>query len=282
MLGLHFEWAKLSFHVVNHFWSVIAVAGATTSVPAWSRRTTPAVMLLGKRAPPEIYLKLKPTNSGTGRGLASESEIDAIWSAFESAYGSRDRALEASRRNSQVLLPFINRPSTISGAHAVLVQLFGKASALDIITKNPGVLACNPASLAGHHKCRQPREFDRHDASEHQVWHSLPNAPGHRGGRRHSARSVRRWRRLRHCSRMGPPGRPWPFFCAGSLGVDVGLSIHARSTVPVVRVPSAGRFTLAACAVNKSSELKPQALASDMRTDRLMCAGEQSLLGSLL
>jgi len=33
--------------------------------------------------------------------------------------------------------------------------------------------------------------------------------------------------------------------------------------------------------VNKSSELMPQALASDMRTDRLMCAGEQSLLGSL-
>jgi hypothetical protein len=129
-------------------WAVIAVAGATTSVPAWARRTTPAVMLLGKRAPPEIYQKLKPTNSGTGRGLASVSEIDAIWSAFESAYGSRDRALEASRRNSQVLLPFINRPSTISGAHAVLVQLFGKAGALDIITKNPGVLACNPASLA--------------------------------------------------------------------------------------------------------------------------------------
>ena len=75
-------------------------------------------MLFGRKAPAEIYTKLKPTNSGTGKGLASAAEIDAIWNAFEKAYGSRERALEASRRNSQVLLPFINNPATITGVHS--------------------------------------------------------------------------------------------------------------------------------------------------------------------
>jgi hypothetical protein len=97
---------------------------------------------------------------------------------------------------------------------------------------------------------------------------------------------------------MGPPGRPWPFFCAGSLGVDVGLIIHARSTVlPSTEYRECGSVAHLQLVVNsqvKSSQVKstpqvkstqvkssPQALASDMRTDRLMCAGEQSLLGSL-
>ena len=99
-------------------------------------------------APPEIYEKLKPTNSGTGSGLASKREIDAIWSSFEGAFGSRAAALEASRRNSQVLLPFINSPEVITGANKALIGIGGKQWAAEIIRKNPGVLACNPASLA--------------------------------------------------------------------------------------------------------------------------------------
>lgn len=108
-------------------------------------RSLPA-MFFG--APAEITDKLKGTNSGTGKGLASQKEIDAIWSAFERCYGSRERALKASRTNAQVLLPFINTPATITGANRALVELFGKQGALEIISKNPGVLACNPASLA--------------------------------------------------------------------------------------------------------------------------------------
>lgn len=135
-------------------------------------------MLFSRGAPAEIVQKLAPTNSGTGKGLASKQEIDAIWLAFERAYGSRERALAASRKNSQVLLPFINSPATISGANAALVELFGNKGALEIIKKNPGaslpvkvgpltagspagsgalrhrlpsflpgVLACNPATL---------------------------------------------------------------------------------------------------------------------------------------
>ena len=63
-------------------------------------------------------------------------------------YGSRDDALAATRKNQQVILPYINSPECIVGAHASLVGLFGKDGAAEIIRKNPGVLACNPESLA--------------------------------------------------------------------------------------------------------------------------------------
>jgi len=120
------------------------------SLPARSpspKRSQPAMQFGLRRAPKEIIEKLAPTNSGTGKGLASVAEIDAIWGAFEKAYGSRGDALEASRRNSQVLLPFINDPATITGANEALIRLGGKEWAATIIRKNPGVLACNPRSL---------------------------------------------------------------------------------------------------------------------------------------
>ena len=93
-------------------------------------RAAPAMQF--GRAPKEIVEKLAPTNSGTGKGLASRQEIDAIWSAFESAYGSREKALLASRKNSQVLLPFINQPATIKGAKQALVNIGGSAWANDV------------------------------------------------------------------------------------------------------------------------------------------------------
>ena len=103
--------------------------------------------LITMRAPPEIVEKLAPTTSGTGTGLASRQEIDAIWDAFERAYGNRDAALTASRKNSQVLLPFLNSPETITGANRALVTLFGKEGARRIVERNPGVLACAPPAL---------------------------------------------------------------------------------------------------------------------------------------
>ena len=134
---------------------------------ARTTRGTQVTLVFGRsRAPEEIYTKLKPTASGTGKGLATEKEIDAIWAAFEASFGSRERALAASRKNSQVLLPFINNANTISGANAALVSLFGKEEALEIITKNPGVLACNPKSLAQTPKADIVRAANLVDAVE--------------------------------------------------------------------------------------------------------------------
>ena len=113
-----------------------------------SRRGHAAVMVFGRKAPQEIYDKLSPTSGTAGNKLATPREIEVIWGAFEKAYGNRERALEASRKNSQVLLPFINNAATITGANEALVGIFGKEGALEIITKNPGVLACNPVSLS--------------------------------------------------------------------------------------------------------------------------------------
>lgn len=51
-------------------------------------------------------------------------------------------------RARQVILPAINTPGTIIGAHRALVNIFGKEGAADIIERNPGVLACDPQTLA--------------------------------------------------------------------------------------------------------------------------------------
>ena len=126
----------------------VAITALMPHTPFNVQRSTHGPSSLVMRAPKEIQNKLAKTNSGTGNGLASVQEIDAIWQAFEKAYGSRSRALAASRRNSQVLLPFINNPRTITGANAALVNIFGKKGALEIIEKNPGVLACDPTALA--------------------------------------------------------------------------------------------------------------------------------------
>ena len=48
----------------------------------------------------------------------------------------------------QVYLPYINTPECIIGAHGALISINGKDWAAEIIRKNPGVLACNPKTLA--------------------------------------------------------------------------------------------------------------------------------------
>lgn len=67
-------------------------------------------------------------------------------------------------RLSSVQLPYINKPSTIIGAHGVLVDMFGKEGAAELIRKNPGVLACNPKTLAE----TAPKEIEK--AANFVVW----------------------------------------------------------------------------------------------------------------
>ena len=95
--------------------------------------------LLAVAPPPFILSRTQKSDVG---------KVTALWSSFESVYGSRELAEAAARRNPQVLLPFLNSPATIKGAHRTLVDLFGAAGAADIISKNPGVLACDPNTLA--------------------------------------------------------------------------------------------------------------------------------------
>ena len=137
-------WLMVFSTSVCSAWRPTAITRSAVSC-ADSRRV-PTPLLLGRRPPQEILDKLQP--GWRGDYIGSDREIADIWFAFEKVYGSRDKALAASRKNSQVLLPFINSPETILGAHAALISIFGKAGAADIIEKNPGVLACDPQSLA--------------------------------------------------------------------------------------------------------------------------------------
>lgn len=132
------------------------------------RRTTIARMQFGQ-LPPEVSVVLKPSYAGASRGgrpmvVGTESELRAIWNAMVKVYGNRDDALAAVRKNQQVILPYINKPSTIIGAHGVLVDMFGKTSAAELIRKNPGVLACDPKTLAD----TDPKEIEK--AANFVVW----------------------------------------------------------------------------------------------------------------
>ena len=95
------------------------------------------------RLPPEIARIASP-DWRFKESSCSEAELKATWSAFEQVYGSREKALAASRKNQQVILPYINKPGTIIGAHKALVSLFGKEGAAEIIEANPGVLGAPP------------------------------------------------------------------------------------------------------------------------------------------
>ncbi|KAL1529697.1 hypothetical protein AB1Y20_000636 [Prymnesium parvum] len=117
------------------------------------RAQPPLVMQFPSKPPPEVMRVLEPAYEGAARGgtpfvVGTEQELTAIWNAMVRVYGSREDALAAVRRNQQVILPYMNTPECIIGAHAALVTIFGKEGAAEIIRKNPGVLACNPTSLA--------------------------------------------------------------------------------------------------------------------------------------
>ena len=105
------------------------------------------------KVPPEVTACLKPAYEGAARGgepfvAGTMAELTAIWKAMVKVYGSREEALTACKKNQQVYLPYINTPECIIGAHGALISINGKDWAAEIIRKNPGVLACNPKTLA--------------------------------------------------------------------------------------------------------------------------------------
>ena len=108
-------------------------------------------MAFGRGPPEEIAKQLAPDPNdprSKAEGGWTVSDVNQMWAAFETVYGSRERAEVAAKRNVKVLLPFLNTPETIRGAYDVLVEMLGKEEAAQIIEKNPGVLSCAPADLA--------------------------------------------------------------------------------------------------------------------------------------
>lgn len=120
---------------------VLAVLPAALASP----RARIVTMPFGKNVPPEIAASLKPAEGDPNAW--SPRDVTEIWTAFERVYGDRDKALIAARKNTQVLLPFLNDGKNIEGAYAALVEVLGAELAAEVIQKNPGVLACSGSSL---------------------------------------------------------------------------------------------------------------------------------------
>lgn len=82
----------------------------------------------------------------------SRPGVCLLWAQLLSVYPSEAAAKQAVDRNSAIVLPYLNRPFHIDGSWEVLKTMMSEEEALEVITKNPGILACNPAALKTSNK----------------------------------------------------------------------------------------------------------------------------------
>lgn len=78
---------------------------------------------------------------------ASRPGVRILWLELLKIFRTEDDALAAVKKNSAIVLPYLNRPNFISGSWAVLLNMMSEEEALKVVTQNPGVLASNPAGL---------------------------------------------------------------------------------------------------------------------------------------
>lgn len=82
----------------------------------------------------------------------SRPGVCLLWAQLLSVYPTEAAAKEAVVRNSAIVLPYLNRPFHIDGSWEVLKTMMSEEEALEVITKNPGILACIPAALKTSNK----------------------------------------------------------------------------------------------------------------------------------
>ena len=80
--------------------------------------------------------------------VAEDPGVVPLWRALRGCYPSDEAALTALTANKGIVTPWVDSPSTITSNNALLRGMLGKQRALNVITKNPGVLACDPERLA--------------------------------------------------------------------------------------------------------------------------------------
>lgn len=102
----------------------------------------PLIVLFGSAKLPEaVDSLLDPT--------IDRKAVLPLWREFRACYPSEQAAAAAARKNTAVLLPFMNSASNIKFCRQVLGELgFDDDEALEIMTKNPGVLGNKPGELA--------------------------------------------------------------------------------------------------------------------------------------
>lgn len=109
-----------------------------------SRRARDVVM--ASRLPEAVYRLLPDVILRTPADAAA---VAALWRAVCKVYPSEEAAAAAVVNTPSLILPWVNTPSNVAGSFAVLVDILDSTeSAQDVISKNPGILACNPQRLA--------------------------------------------------------------------------------------------------------------------------------------
>ena len=106
------------------------------------RAAAAGVCMMASSLLPESLQVLLPA------AAVNDPAVVPLWRALRKCYPSEAAALEAAERNPGLLLPWANSPETISGSFAMLCRKMEAAAVLDVITKNPGVLSCDPQRLA--------------------------------------------------------------------------------------------------------------------------------------
>lgn len=101
---------------------------------------------------PDAVLELLP--GAVRRNGRLRRAAEANWDALCACYPTTEAALEAAKLSTAVILPYgfdaDNRAANIAGSFEVLKELLeDEAEVLDVITKNPGVLGCQPKGLRG-------------------------------------------------------------------------------------------------------------------------------------
>ena len=105
-------------------------------------RHAPIVALFGSAQLPDAVAELLDPAIPT-------ADVVPLWREFRKGFPSEEEAIRAARRNTAVLLPFMNTADNIRFNWQVLGELgFSKEEALEIVTANPGILGNKPGQLA--------------------------------------------------------------------------------------------------------------------------------------
>lgn len=82
----------------------------------------------------------------------SRPGVRLLWATLLDIYPTEQAAIAAVQRNSAIVFPYLNRPHHITGSWKVLNGMMSAEEALDVVTKNPGLLSCDPTGLRGSNK----------------------------------------------------------------------------------------------------------------------------------
>lgn len=109
-----------------------------------------AAVVMRRWTPADQKSKSLPLPAELDALLSADTDRDntrQMWAAFRSCYASESEAIQAAKRNTGTILPYLNSPGNIYGSYAYIVEELGLAGAREVCKQNPGVLQCDPRAI---------------------------------------------------------------------------------------------------------------------------------------